>query len=140
MIRRYLRAFIGAIRLTLSGKKPPTTLRSWMEQIPNHVNAAIMACNKAGLDEATRKNTVLTIEGRRVNLNTVLLAIKFHAEQEYPILLKTQDGRSEAAVIGTNVNDCFLLGRFIATLSASESLPALKQLWTYLENIPKDIS
>jgi hypothetical protein len=93
-----------------------------------------------GLDEAARKDTRLTIEGRRVNLNTVLLGVKFHAEQEYPRLLQTPDGRSQAAIVGTNINDCFLLERFITSLPSGEAQSAIKRLREHLENIPQIVT
>lgn len=140
MIRRYLRAFIGAIRMTISGQTPPPSplagLRAWMTLTPALVDAALTACAQAGLDEAARRNTSLVVEGRRVNLNTIVLAPKFHAQHEYPLLLQNLDGRSLAALYGTNVNDCFLLDRFIPVLPLGEPQKAIEQLVIHLKNAP----
>jgi|GEM_PF-1264180 len=140
MIRRYLRALMGAIRMTLSGKTVPpsplTGLRAWMTHTPALVDAVLTACAQDGLDEAARRQTSQVIEGRRVNLNTILLAPKFHAQYEYALLLKAPDGRSLAALYGTNVNDCFLLERFIKILPTGHAPVALRSLVTHLEAVP----
>lgn len=144
MIARVFRAFIGALRLTLSGKtvqpSPIDRLLEWTKNTPPKVDSVIMLCNQAGLDEAGRKNIQLVVEGRRVNLNTVLLAVKFHAQNEYPMLLKTPDSRSVAAVYGTTVNDTYLVGRFTEALPAGAAQTALKTLLAHLEAIPQDVS
>lgn len=140
MIRRYLRALIGAIRMTASGKTPPPSplapLRAWMLETSTLTDAVAAACAGIGLDTAARRKTILMIEGRRVNLNTVLLAAKFHAQHEYRLLLQTPDERSLTALYATNVNDCFLLSRFISVLPDGDAQILLKRLITHLEAAP----
>lgn len=144
MIHRYWKAFIGALRLTFTGDKavvsPYLALQRWMDETVRLVDAAIAACTQISLDEAARKKTVLTIEGRRANLNTVLLAIQFHAQHEYPTLLKYPDGRTQAAILATNVNDCFLLGRFADAPALAAVQPALSRLLAHLQAIPQSTS
>lgn len=137
---RYLRAFVGALKMTLRGETPPPAptapLRQWVDETVRRTDNLIKACDAAGMDEAARKAVVQVVEGRRVNLNTVLLTIRFHAAQEYPTLLSSANDQALGALYGSNTNDHFLLMRFLSRLDTPETLAAAQALIDHLASVP----
>ncbi|MCU0463813.1 MAG: hypothetical protein MUF38_04515 [Anaerolineae bacterium] len=137
---RYLRAFVGALKMTLRGEAPPpaptSPLREWMGETLRRTDALLKACEASGMDEAARKAVVQVVEGRRVNLNTVLLTIRFHAAQEYPTLLSSVNNQALGALYGSNTNDHFLLMRFLSRLDKPEIVAAAQALIEHLASVP----
>lgn len=126
MIRRYLRAFIGALRLTLRGQTvPPLTKRypnlsAWWRGISERTNAVIAAADANGLPKSAREALVLRVEGRDMSMETILAAARYHAEQELPALMRREDDFSYLTLQAIVMNDRFLAQK----LAQSAALPA----------------
>ncbi|MCU0476657.1 MAG: hypothetical protein MUC99_11215 [Anaerolineae bacterium] len=143
MIARYLRAFVGALRMTLRGQAPAPSplapLRAWMAQTPALVAAVQRACDAAGMDATARKAATLVVEGRRLKLETALLTAQFHAQNEYPSLLAQPNDRTLGALYATNVNDAFLIARCAELVPEGAPRAALQGLVAHLRAAP-DVS
>ncbi len=109
-IRRYGRAFLVALRLTLRGEKPPLLhvrdqhpqLAGWWDQTIRLVEAVESAAAANSVDAAA-----LTVHAdrRSVSMATILAAIKYHAEREYPYLLAQNSQYAAITIQATNLND-----------------------------------
>ncbi len=125
----YTRALIAAARLTLRGEKHPAEAapdpyphtNAWLAETKASLDAVEQAARDAGFDTAS---TTLHIEGRDVSMKTILEAIRFHAEVEYPSLLASPGHYSLLAVKATNLNDRYLALRLEQADALPESVSA----------------
>ncbi|MCA0455251.1 MAG: hypothetical protein LCI00_14845 [Chloroflexi bacterium] len=145
ILGRYLRAFWGALRLTLRGEtyRPPipqSPIAGWVAGYAERIKAVIQAADQNGLDSAARKQIKLRLDGRQMSLETTLLTLQFHANEEYASLLR--QGTSQRVlntVYATNINDHY----WVITVAAlpdmqKPSLQApLQALEAHLGAIPK---
>ncbi len=111
---RYLRAFFKALWLTLKGEtiQPPEQhpkLRAWMRTSAAAGQAALQAATAAGYDTDKRKAVKLRADGRETDMDTVLRAVLYHTQQEYPHLLEQADEHALTAIYATNLNDQYLV-------------------------------
>lgn len=139
-IRRYTRAFWTAFRLTLRGQKPaalqhPERL-AWVRQMAALVDAADAAAET--LDAARRKSLSLRLDGRLMTFDGVLAALRYHAQQEYPALLRSGSPYQWLAVHASNLNDRYWLARLIESpqLSDPPLRAALDRLLAHLDALP----
>lgn len=140
MIGRYVQAFLQALKLTLRGQAAPppkfAPLRAWMQQSLILVDALAAAADTAGLDVTARKAFVLRIEGRDVNMHTMLATLKYHLQEEYPYLLRHETEHSLTALYAANMNDRFWAARLAQQLSQPAAQAAAAALAAHLEAIP----
>lgn len=143
-LRRYARAFWGALRMTVRGEKytPPTDnpITVWMNQYLKLVDIVLHAADQNGIDQAARKQVKLRLDGRQMNLETALLTLKFHASDEYPSLLRQGIGRGvQNTLYATNMNDRYWVSKLIEVpeLQKADIQAALSKLDAHLENIPR---
>ena len=143
MIRRYLWAFFKALLFTLRGEKLPPRgdprLHDWIEQTLVLVDAVITAADAAGMTAAAREAFTLHIDRRDISMALILSAVRFHASDEYPHLLRQGATHSLTAIYASNMNDHYRVVR----LQRAENLPqdgALRQsidaLAAHLESVP----
>jgi hypothetical protein len=146
MLRRYFRAFRGALQMTLQGKSyvappPPTSpLTVWISQYAALVDNVLRVADQNGVDQATRKNVKLRLDGRQMNFETALMTLKFHAAQEYPSLVRAGSGRGvHATLYATNMNDRYWISRMVESpeLQKPDVQKALSALDAHLDAIPK---
>ncbi len=146
MLRRYLHAFWGALRMTVRGEvyTPPPTPQSpliaWISQYAMLVDVVLRTANLNGVDQATRKQVKLRLDGRPMSLETALMTLKFHAVQEYPSLIQQGTGRGvQNTLYATNMNDRYWISRMAEApeLQNPDLLKALAALETHLDAIPK---
>ena len=146
MLSRYFRAFRGALQMTLQGKRyvapttPPSPLTAWISQYAALVDGVLRAANLNGVDQATRKNVRLRLDGRQMNLETALMTLKFHAAEEYPSLVRAGTGRGvHATLYATNLNDRYWISRMVESpeLQKPDVQKALAALDAHLDAIPK---
>jgi hypothetical protein len=144
-LRRYFRAFWGALRMTLRGEvyTPPvqqSPLNTWINQYAMLVTDVLRAANQNGVDVASRKQIKLRLDGRSMSLETALMTLKFHAEQEYPSLVRQGTGRSiQNALYATNMNDRYWVSQMVNApeLQVSSIQKTLASLDSHLDTIPK---
>lgn len=143
-LRRYVRAFWGALRMTLRGEKytPPTDnpITVWINQYLKRVETVLRVADQNGVDQAVRKQIKLRLDGRQINLETALATLKFHASDEYPSLLRQGTGQGvQNTLYATNMNDRYWVSKMIELpeLQKPEIQAALSALGHHLENIPR---
>ncbi len=141
---RYLRAFFTALQLTLRGQRlaprPPSPLAVWMEGSIRRLDALLAAADRAGVDAAARQTLKVRIDGRPMSVETLLATVRYHAAQEYPMLLGSgRDDRALNAIYASNLNDHFWLTK-LSELAEFQQ-PALKSILTqligHLQNAPR---
>lgn len=145
-IGQYWRALITALRMTARGETPPALedryfpqLSAWCRQTLALLDALAVTADQHGFDAARRQALALHIEGRDVSLALALAAVRHHAAEEFPYLLRGRDPHAVLAIHAANHNDRFLLLRF----GQSDQLPAevtaaLAQLEQHLSAIPNE--
>ena len=145
-LRRYLRAFWGALRMTVRGEvykpapTPPSPLTAWINQYTMLVDAVVRAANQNGVDQAARKNVTVRLDGRPMSLETALMTLKFHAAEEYPSLVRQGTGRGvQNTLYATNMNDRYWISRIVEApeLQTPDVQKALATLDAHLDAIPK---
>jgi hypothetical protein len=120
----YVRAFLTAARMTLRGEKHPAEVAAdtypltlaWLDEVTAALNEVEAAARAGGFDPA---GLTQHIEGRDVTARAIFAAIRFHAADEYPTLLKNPTGYSTLAIKATSLNDRYMLLR----LGEAEALP-----------------
>ncbi len=114
-VTRYIRAFLIALWMTLRGEKPPEPaypeLVVWSREMLQLVQSVYTAAESAGLDKSARQSIVLRLDGRAMNVETILGAFRYHAAHEYPSLLKSAGRFNRNAVQATNINDRYWLSQ-----------------------------
>jgi hypothetical protein len=131
MIGRYIRAFFTALRLTLRGQHTPAQaaaaryprLLAWSRETTRLIDGLIAAADQGGYDEAARKATERMVEGRLLSLHTALLTARFHADREYPHLLRHEGKYALLAIQASNLNDRFYLMQLTDEAKARPGLP-----------------
>ena len=140
--RRYARAFWLALRMTARGQQPPAleqpALLAWVRQLNILVEAAYAAADQAHFDAARRESLTLRLDGRVMSFDGVLAALRYHAQQEYPSLLRSGSPHNHLAVYASNVNDRYWLSSMLD--SPALDTPALRQalvlLLAHLDALP----
>lgn len=144
-VGRYLRAFWGALRLTLRGETykpavPQSPIAGWVAAYAERIKAVLQAADQNGLDSAARKEIKLRLDGRQMSLETALLTLQFHANEEYASLLR--QGISQRVLntlYATNMNDHY----WVITITALPEMQkpglqiALQTLEAHLGAVPK---
>ncbi len=125
-IRRYVRAFVLALRFTLRGEKPPLLqvreqhpqLAAWWTQTVSLISAIERTAdsNHTSLDSIK-----IHADRRDQSAATILATIRFHAERDYPYLLVHDTQYGQMTLQATNLNDRYLVTKLLDALD-----PALK--------------
>jgi hypothetical protein len=144
-LERYLRAFVGALRMTLRGERPLAlrvderfpNLSQWWRATVALTDAAIAAAEGNGLDRAKRQALIVRVDRRDVSMETILAAVRFHAAQEFPHLMRADGQFNYLAIQATILNDRYLVHQ----LGESTGLPApvklaLDALGAHLASLP----
>ena len=131
-VRRYVRAFVLALRFTLRGEKPPLLnvreqqpqLVAWWEQTLTLVDTAERAAAAQGIDT---EKIIVHADKRDVSMKTILATVKYHAEREYPYLIVQHDEYSPMTLQAINLNDRYLVMQLVNRLEVpiKESIEAL---------------
>ena len=142
--RRYLRAFLGALRMTIRGEKiavpVDAPLTAWIKQYSILVDGVLRTANQNGIDQSTRKQVKLKLDGRPMSLETALMTLKFHAAEEYPSLVRQGTGRGvQNTLYATNMNDRYWISRMVEAPELQNPLlqNALSALDAHLDAIPR---
>ena len=143
-IKRYARAFIGALRLTLRGEvvqpiaERYPQLTAWWQDTLRLTAAVFAAADANGIPKSARETLVLHVEGRDISMETILKTVHFHADQELPLLMRREDSFNYLTLQATVLNDRFLVSK----LAQAENLPltvkgAVEALSAHLETLPR---
>lgn len=139
----YINAFITSIKMTARGEKPQSlqaetdhaALFDWFRETVKRVGAIENAAKAENIDPQT---IVFRLDSRETSLKTVLESIRFHAAQEYPMLIHQRSPYAIMTIQATNLNDRYALVRVseLPSLNAT-MLEPLKALTIQLEQLPK---
>ncbi|MAS36847.1 MAG: hypothetical protein CL610_22775 [Anaerolineaceae bacterium] len=140
MIRRYLRAFFIALKMTLRGETVPppahAPLQVWIEQ----GQARLELVEKLTAQHQIDINDVIVhIDRRDMSMATILQILRFHLTEEYPLLLRQITQPSLTFLYATNLDDHYRVSRLetadaLADTPAQRAVAALAQ---HLEAIPQ---
>lgn len=142
MLGKYIRAFIKTISLMMRGGELPAQTnmpyRHWSKQTISLVMTVFDVSDKYALPSEKRKMLKAKIDGREMSLQTVLQAILFHAQDEYPYLLNHLTDKSITTIEAINWNDEYALSRFIddSRIESHDIRQALTHLHRHLKQIP----
>ncbi len=140
-MRRYLRAFVIALRMTLRGETPPpapdAALREWIRAGLDRLDLIERLAAQHGIDP---QSVILHIDRRATSMATILKIARFHLTEEYPILLRQPSSQSLTLLHASNVDDHFRLTRLEAApeLANTPLQPAVRALAAHFEEIPKN--
>ncbi len=139
----YIRAFVVSLKMTIRGEKPKSLqaeadhapLFTWFRQTVALTAAAENTASAAVLD---LPSIILHLDSRDTSLKMVLDSVRFHAAQEYPMLIRQRSKYAILAIQATNLNDRYALIRFIESPQLSDALrESLQTLSHHLEQLPK---
>lgn len=119
-----MRALITTTRLALRGEKHPAETKlerhpqtlAWINEAGTMLAAVEASARNEGFDPS---GLTLHIEGRDVQMSTILNGIRFHLSEEYPSLLASPSRYALLAIKATNLNDRYQLLR----LEQADSMP-----------------
>ncbi len=141
MLRRYVRAFWIALKMTLRGETlpppPDAPLREWISQ---GIQRADMVSRLTGQHQIDPDRVVLHIDMRDVTMTTILRILRYHLTDEYPILLQRPSPQSMTILHATNLDDYHRVSRLEGApeLADSPVQKAVAALALHLESIPKN--
>lgn len=141
MLKRYLPAFITAIKMTLRGERPQArypALLDWAREAARQVEAIRAAADAGGISQSVRETLYVRLDGREVSVETVLAGLRHHFAQEYPYLLRHDIAHNLAAIVASNLNDQYRLARLAETeaLQSGPVLAAIGALRAHLDALP----
>ena len=147
-MKRFFRIFFQALRMTLRGEKPLTRaerdyprLFEWLATLQEKLHALENGLTTHQLGEAQRKIIKVKLEGRTVDMETILSSIRFHVGQEYPYMLKHVTEHSLTGIYAYNMNDTFQVFKLIqANALPAEPQALLQDLLNHLQSIPPSTS
>lgn len=137
---RYLKAFFTTLRLMLRGGQLPTspypTLQNWIDQTIKLVDDVIQRADQHGMTHEERKKIVLRLDGRSVNMETILNTVRYHATQEYPHLLLHNSKHVLTAIYASNLDDRYRLSSLQNAVELTVVKEAITRLGVHLDSIP----
>lgn len=138
MIYRYKPAFFEALQRAIGREQPFPLFSRWARHTLPLINAVYTAADAAGLDEEQRRRLSLRIDRRDISMETILGAIKYHAEREYPYLLGEKVNDNAIAVYALNLNDRYRIVRLteVEAVSGGALGAALDALHRHLDSVP----
>jgi hypothetical protein len=140
MLTRYIRAFIGALGMTLRGESVPvpkySALRQWMEQAALLVDEVYSAADIVEMNRDTRQALKLTLDGRSISMETILATIRHHMREEYPYLLRHETQHNLTAIYASNMNDRYWAAKLLGAVESEVLKQAIGELSAHLDNIP----
>ncbi len=141
-MRRYLRAFWQALKLTLRGQRLPPPVRErypqladWWQGTVEQVAAVEQAAKASGIDMDT---LMIHVDRRDTSMATILAAVRYHAQQEYPYLMRQENQYNPVALNALNLNDRYLI------LRLAEQVPdpvkaSIETLQAHLDTLPSQV-
>jgi hypothetical protein len=145
-VRRYLTAFITALRITLRGEPPPPppaeaalmrrfpVMMTWTRRTIMLLDEVMRA---AASSQCDLKTVTMLLDRRAIAAQTMLDTVRFHAQREYPSLLSDAGQYNPLALRALNLNDHYMIDQ----LAAHPQLPApvrsaVQLLVAHLDSLP----
>ncbi len=138
-LRRYLRAFIRALQMTLRGEKPSAApaIMHWSRQLTRLMDDLYAVVEQNGLDKNQRQQTRIRLDGRVMSLETALATVRYHATHEYPTLIGYGINNTNLnAIYASNMNDRYWVTRLLEDLPNPAVQVALNRVAAHLDSIP----
>ena len=142
-LKRYIRAFIKAIRMTLAGKAlQPARVRypnltRWVNEGLQLAENTLHTADKHGLNEAARQQVILKIDRRDMSMDVILRAVRHNLSLEYPMLLDATVDHNLTTLYALNMNDQYRVSRLAQVDDLiPEVQAAIVRLSNHLQNIP----
>lgn len=139
MIRRYARAFLIALRMTLRGETlpaPDAPLRDWIAQGLMRVEQVETLAARQQIDMA---QVVLHLDMRDLRMSTIVGTVHHHLTQDYPLLLRTPSAQSLNLLYASNLDDHYRVSRLESApeLAGTPVQNAVAALAAHLEAVPQ---
>lgn len=143
-MRRYLRAFMVALRMTLRGEQPPppkhAELRLWMKEALRLTDAVLSSADVHRMPLKVREELRLIIDRRPISMETILKGVRYHLTEEYPHVLKNDEAYGLTVIYSSNLNDQFRVARLAETLENPPVKAAAQALAAWLAAIPPTLN
>lgn len=140
---RAIRAFFLALKMALRGESLAPAhfqpLTDWMDAVESQLALVLDTADEYGLDQDQRQALRLKLDGRLTSLEQSLQMLRHNLKNEYPRLIRLNDGYSMVVVQSINMNDQYRVSRFLEA-GFIESQPlrqALEDLNERLLNLPQ---
>ncbi|MYD09095.1 MAG: hypothetical protein F4X02_03535 [Chloroflexi bacterium] len=140
-MKRFLRALVQALRLTLKGESLTPRhfrpLEDWIARGLDLLNEAERAAAAQRLDLAALQ---LKLDGRPISLARTLQMLRHNLVNEYPRLIRLDDAFSMMVVSASNMNDQYRVSQFLAQSELpAETRAALVALDAHLQALPQPL-
>ena len=139
---RVVRAFFGALALTLRGQSPTPShyapLENWIDGASRRLAEVIARSDALGIDAGGRAAIALKLDGRETSLDQTLRMLRHSLVNEYPRLMRLDDAFSMMVVQSINMNDQYRVSQFAASelIQAPELRRSLAALDAHLQRLP----
>ena len=136
---RVLRAFLQALRLTLTGESLTPAryrpLETWIARGLELAEGVERAAAAQQVDLAARQ---LKLDGRPTSLERTLQMVRHNLVNEYPRLIRLDDAYSMMVISASNMNDQYRVSQFLALDELPDQTRAvLAQLDAHLQALPQ---
>lgn len=139
---RYFRALLKTFYVLLRGGKLPEeahmAYRRWAERTVALIATVLNTATQYGLIQSQREALKVKVDGRETSLETILQAIRYHAQEEYLYLLQHITDKSLTTIHATNLNDTYAIDKFLTTELITDPTirGTLVTLHAHLQQIP----
>ncbi len=140
---RAIRAFFLALKMALRGESLAPAhfqpLTDWMDAVEAQLALVLATADKQGLDQVQRQALQLKLDGRLTSLEQSLQMLRHNLKNEYPRLIRLNDGYSMMVVQSINMNDQYRVSRFLEDdlIGSAPLRQALVDLNERLLNLPQ---
>ncbi|MDQ7027895.1 MAG: hypothetical protein Q9P44_20330 [Anaerolineae bacterium] len=142
-LKRYTRAFVKAVKMTLEGKaiQTPEThypnLTKWVQEGLQRLETTLQIADSQNMDEAARKQVIVKIDRRDMSMDVILRAVQHNLSLEYPMLMQATVEHNLTALYALNLNDQYRVSQLAKNdRLAPQVQAAIAQLAAHLQNIP----
>ena len=143
ILKRYIRAFLKAVHMTLAGKAiQPARVRypnltRWVNEGLQLAENTLQTADKHSLNEAARQQIILKIDRRDMSMDLILRAVRHNLSLEYPMLLDATVDHNLTTLYALNMNDQYRVRRLAEVDELTpEVQAAIERLSHHLQNIP----
>lgn len=142
-MRRVIRAFFGALQMTLRRESLAPAhyrpLTAWMGVVGSQLSLVLETADEHGFHQDQRKNLRLKLDGRLTSFEQSLQMLRHNLKNEYPRLIRLDDRYSMMVVQSINMNDQYRISRFLEEdlIESGQLRSALEELNECLLDLPQ---
>lgn len=139
---RVLRAFFGALKITLRGEiTTPAHLRpleDWVNACLGYLGDVLDTADAQGIGAERRGTIRLKLDGRPTSLEQSLQMLRHNLVNEYPRLMRLDDAQALMVVQASNLNDQYRVSRFLSdgVIDSEDLQRSLEALNAHLLALP----